>query len=180
MGNGKNKPQTVNNINQLNLEIDYDKLAEAIVKAQERAKDKTSDSSKDGKTKFFPAIWRILKGEKSEDGRFLSAPFAVIISCLYRFIAILGLIAAVLLGVATVMAIGKVSWQGWNILSNVLAIIFVIAVTMTVFLYMLMFWGAANDVKHEKDKNYVISVFSGLVSVAALIVAIIALYKGVG
>ena len=78
------------------------------------------------------------------------------------------------------MAIGKVSWQGWNILSNVLAIIFVIAVTITVFLYMLMFWGAANDVKHEKDKNYVISVFSGLVGVAALIVAIIALYKGVG
>ena len=30
----KGKPQVINNIQELNLEIDYDKLAEAIVKSQ--------------------------------------------------------------------------------------------------------------------------------------------------
>ena len=32
----------------------------------------------------------------------------------------------------------------------------------------------------EKDRNYIISVFSGIVSFAALIVALVALFKGVG
>ena len=34
MAKKKDKPQVINNIQELNLEIDYDKLAEAIVKAQ--------------------------------------------------------------------------------------------------------------------------------------------------
>ena len=82
--------------------------------------------------------------------------------------------------IATVLALRQVPWQGWNIASNIVGILFAILVSVTVLLYMVIFWGAANDVKHEKDKNYVISVFSGLVSVAALIVAVVALFKGVG
>ena len=176
----KEKAAVVNNIKELNLEIDYDKLAEAIVKAQEKAKDEKTKSGTNGKPRFFSAIWRIIKGEKSKDGRFLSAPFALIISLLYRAIAIFGLIAIVVLCVATGMSAVKVSWKGWSILANIFVIGIMLVVSVTIFLYMLLFWGAANDVKHEKDKNYVVSVFSGLVSVAALIVAIIALYKGVG
>ena len=36
MAKKKDKPQIINNIQELNLEIDYDKLAEAIVKAQQK------------------------------------------------------------------------------------------------------------------------------------------------
>ena len=50
-----------------------------------------------------------------------------------------------------------------------------IALLFSLFLYLIVFWGAANDVEQEKDKNYVINVFTGLVSLAALIVAIFAL-----
>ena len=35
MGKKKDKPQVINNIQELNLDIDYDKLAEAIVKAKQ-------------------------------------------------------------------------------------------------------------------------------------------------
>lgn len=38
----KDKPQVINNIQELNLEIDYDKLAQAIVKAQEKREDKNN------------------------------------------------------------------------------------------------------------------------------------------
>lgn len=176
----KEKAAVVNNIKELNLEKDYDKLAEAIVKAQEKAKDEKTKSGTNGKPRFFSAIWSIIKGEKSKDGRFLSAPFAIIISAVYRIIAIFGIIAVVLLLIATVLALRQVSWLGWNIASNIMGILFALTMSITVFLYMVLFWGAANDVRHEKDKNYVISVFSGLVSVAALVVAIIALYKGIG
>ena len=39
MAKKKDKPQVINNIQELNLEIDYDKLAEAIVKAQEKSEE---------------------------------------------------------------------------------------------------------------------------------------------
>ena len=38
MAKKKEKPQVINNIQELNLEIDYDKLAEAIVKANKKEK----------------------------------------------------------------------------------------------------------------------------------------------
>ena len=37
MAKKKDKPQVINNIQELNLDIDYDKLAEAIVKAKKRS-----------------------------------------------------------------------------------------------------------------------------------------------
>ena len=44
MAKKKDKPQVVNNIQELNLEIDYDKLAESIVKAQERSENEANRS----------------------------------------------------------------------------------------------------------------------------------------
>ena len=44
----------------------------------------------------------------------------------------------------------------------------------------LIFRCIANEIRAEKDRNYIVSVFSGLVSFAALIVALVALFKGVG
>lgn len=40
MAKKKDKPQVINNIEEINLEIDYDKLAEAIVIAQEKTNKK--------------------------------------------------------------------------------------------------------------------------------------------
>ena len=37
-----------------------------------------------------------------------------------------------------------------------------------------------NKIETEKDRNYIISVFSGIVSFAALIVALVVLFKEVG
>ena len=178
MAGGKCKQTTINNINQLNLEIDYDKLAEAIVKAQEKAKIK--DNKPAEKVKFFPAIWKILKGESSKGGRFLSEPFKLIICSIYRTIAVVGFILLLLFDVAFGIELTKLSWQGWQIGINIIAVLILLAASISLFLYMLIFWGAANDIKHEENKEYVINVFSGLVSVAVLVVAIVALLKGIG
>ena len=37
-----------------------------------------------------------------------------------------------------------------------------------------------NEIDKEKDRNYIVDVFSAIVSFAALIVALVALLKGVG
>ena len=39
MAKKKSNPTVVNNIESVNMEIDYDKLAEAIVKAQQKAEE---------------------------------------------------------------------------------------------------------------------------------------------
>ena len=44
--------------------------------------------------------------------------------------------------------------------------------------YSLVLWRAAKEVNTEKDRNYIIALFSGVVSFAALIVALVALVKG--
>ena len=46
MSKKKDKPQVINNIEEINLEIDYDRLAEAIVAAQEKESKKNEDKSK--------------------------------------------------------------------------------------------------------------------------------------
>ena len=46
MSKKKDKPQVVNNIEEINLEIDYEKLAEAIVIAQEKESKKSEEKSK--------------------------------------------------------------------------------------------------------------------------------------
>lgn len=171
------KATVINNISQLNLEIDYDRLAKAIIKAQRTSEERASKSLKEAKLSLFQSILQILKGKKSSDGRFLVAPFAVIVSVVYRMIFIVGLIALILLAVAMVQSLASASWQGWAIVGNIIVIILGIAILFTLFLYLIVFWGAANDVEQEKDKNYVINVFTGLVSLAALIVAIVALNR---
>ena len=74
------------------------------------------------------------------------------------------------------------------------AMIFVVIVQATNFQYLfsyiilavlfpmlsLIMRGIANEIGREKDKNYIIAAFSGIVSFVALIVALIALFKGVG
>ena len=46
MAKKKDNPQVINNIQELNLEIDYNKLAEAIVKAQEKSENEANKSKK--------------------------------------------------------------------------------------------------------------------------------------
>ncbi len=50
-------------------------------------------------------------------------------------------------------------------------------VFVIVFLYMVLFLGAANDMENEKDKDYVMNVFTGLVSIAALVISIITISR---
>ena len=55
-----------------------------------------------------------------------------------------------------------------------------IACVFVIFLLSWILWKSAKEIETEKDRNYIISVFSGIVSFAALIVALVALFKGVG
>ena len=158
MAKKKDKPQIINNIAELNLEIDYDKLAESIVKAQEK-----SENEANGKKKFT------------------SGTFAMITSLAFRGVAILGWLIALATPIAIINMAKSFVWVEVNaIVGNVFSIAFAVALFIVLVLYSFLLWKSAKEIETEKDRNYIISVFSGIVSFAALIVALVALFKGVG
>ena len=158
MAKKKDKPQVINNIQELSLEIDYDKLAEAIVKAQEKS-----------------------ENEANRTKKFTSGTFTMIISLAFRGVAILGWLIALATPVAIINMAKSFMWNEVNtVMSNVFSIAFAVALFVVLLLYSFLLWKSAKEIETEKDRNYIISVFSGIVSFAALIVALVALFKGVG
>lgn len=168
--------------NYINNEIDYDKLAEAIVKAQKQAEEeqykeetKTKITIKD----YIKAIGLILKNKSDTKGNLTASIFVLLISMTFRFIAFTGFSFA-LTGVIVAIKCILHGIDVGNIALWVISAIGLIILSVFIFLYSVIIWGASNEVEKEKDKNYIVSVFSGIVSFAALIIAVIALVKGVG
>ena len=157
MAKKKEKPQVINNIQELNLEIDYDKLAESIVKANSK-----------------------LDAEANKSKKFTSGMFSISVFVILRVIALLGWIIAFALLIGSINTFIEMSWNDFSTISgNIFQIIYSITITVLLVLYPLMLWKSAKEIETEKDRNYIISVFSGIVSFAALIVALVALFKGV-
>ena len=158
MAKKKDKPQVINNIKELNLEIDYDKLAEAMVKVQGNTSNEYAKS------------------------KYLSAALVSLISIAFKGVAIALLPTIIIMVIAIQnVAITTMQWDGvLSIIGNIamLAIFALFAFVMGIFAKLL--WKSAKELENERDRNYIISVFSGIVSFAALIVALVALFKGVG
>lgn len=158
MAKKKDKPQVINNIQELNLEIDYDKLAEAIKKAEARG-----------------------NCDDNKKSRHISGAFATLLTLLFYGLSIFGWI----LSVGALFAIhnlwDSLKWDNFaNIFGSVNTIACILAIMAVLALYSILLWKSAKEIEREKDRNYIISVFSGIVSFAALIVALVALFKGVG
>lgn len=164
-------------INNYNNDIDYDKLAQAIIKAQnQQIKDKDIPEEKIG---FFKGIWLILSNKKDTNGMFTMSLFSMFTSLLFKVIAIIGFVLGPIIIVVTICSTIELIKTGNNIFFTILTAIAFIAVSIFIMVFMVIVWGASNEIDKEKDRNYVISVFSSIISLVALIVAIIALLKGV-
>ena len=171
MAKKKDKPQVINNIQELNLEIDYDKLADAIAKAQEKSKSKPIK-----KICFWKSVWLIIRNKEPQNGMKTAYMLAEVMAGMFNIIAIIG---AALFAIIICFSILELDW-GPGILNYISQGISVGALLFASFAISLLFRGIANEIRAEKDRNYIISVFSGIVSFAALIVALVALFKGVG
>jgi predicted neutral ceramidase superfamily lipid hydrolase len=151
----KKKETQVVNVQNLNLEIDYDKLADAMVRSLN-----TSEKEKDVRTHV------------------LTSSMAVFLAVLFGVIFVALVFMAILVGVAYFNAITTDSWiamttnMQWSVSIILwLAIIVMVSAAIVMLLSAIEIW-------KEKDKNYILSAFSGIVGFAALIVALIALVRG--
>ena len=148
----KNEKKYIN-INEVNIEIDYDKLAEAIVTAQEKQTVQYSITREWMKTLLIPVFWGI-----------------AILTGLFG-------IAFMWQGGKTFLEAVQKGLGGCFLDTCVGGAGFVIGLF---FIAVAMLTGAsAKEVDKEKDKNFVVAVFSGIVSLVALVVSLIALIQGV-
>ena len=142
------------NVTIIHNEIDYDKLAEAIVRAQA---DKEEPKS-----------------------RATSITFAKMISVFFKGMAIISIPTACILSFCVWNILNElwVATGFWKIVWYFVETLLSFGVGFVIGIFAYLFWKSANEIKEEKDKHYVVAVFSGLVSFAALIVALVALIKG--
>lgn len=183
MAKKKDKPQVINNIQELNLEIDYDKLAEAIVKAI-NAKDASSEEMqtkpKVGIINFFRVVYYIVFNRRKTNGTMTSTLMGGMLSFAFNGLALFGLFTLICSIICFVAMLTGFVWTADAILNNVVSIIYSLLIVLIVAIISLFFRGCANEMNIEKDRNYIVAVFSSIVSFAALIVALVALFKGVG
>ena len=141
------------NINEVNIEIDYDKLAAAIVAAQEKQTSQYSVTREWMKTLVVPVFWGI-----------------AIITGLFG-------IAFVWQGGRTFVEALQQSATGWLMEACVGGTGFIVCLFLVTVA--ILTGASAKEVDKEKDKNFVVAVFSGIVSLVALVVSCIALILGV-
>lgn len=146
MAKKKDKPQVINNIQELNLEIDYNKLAEAIVKATKKEAPQQSNMKHRG---TILGLFNILV---------YTTPIILILK------ALIGL------------------WSNCfqaaypEIITNI--IMCTVLTVSGIFISFLL--GSAMKETLSDTEEQIVSHFNTNISVAALIVALVALFKGVG
>lgn len=183
MAKKKDKKQTINNIQQLNIEIDYEKLGETIKNAISNDREEKVDTSKLQKATlkdWFTVIKLIITNKADTKGKMTPVLLSMIVGVFFNVLSVLfalGGVASLVLGIAGIIDLIIVP----ELISEYIIYIIVGFPTSLLFLiFALLLRASANEFDKEKDRNYIISVFSGIVSFAALIVALVALFKGVG
>ena len=139
------------NITIVNNEIDYDKLAEAIVKANTKQQEQYSPSREWMKYILIPIFWGV---------------------------AILSGILAIAMFISLCQNITSVFASGT--LTEIAAFLFEFLITFFTAGFCVFSIVTAKEIDKENDRTYIASMFSIIVAIAALVVALVALLKGVG
>jgi len=148
----KSSRRIINNIDEVNIEIDYDKLADAIVKASEKQTQQHSVSREWMKYIMHFVFWGL---------------------------AIISGILAIICFVYSGGIIINIESSSTPTDLNKLFIAFLVLI-IGLFLLSVCFFTifSAKEINTETDRNYIASLFSNVVALVALIVSLVALVKG--
>lgn len=127
----------------------------------------------------FRLIWDVIRNRENTEGYFIKTTFVLLMEYLLNvFFILLGLLS--IIGVySTIREIFVLNWDSISLcIVNVVIIALLLIFCIVVFLFAILLKGFANDIGREKDKDYIVAIFSGIVSFIALIVAVIALLRG--
>lgn len=153
----KKDEETKVNIEKVNIEIDYDKLAEVIVKPKEivNAEQVTNNGTKSNTVSSF---------------------FAAIISIVFGLLGAFSVLMAIGGVISFFQYLPKSIWTNCDAIINSINQILVYLILIIIFVvFAFLSFSSIKEIMREKDRNYIVSVFSALTSLVALIVAFIAL-----
>ena len=187
MAKKKNNQTVINNIGSVNMEIDYDKLAEAIVNAQQKVEKHKKNQELQFETECkklsvretFMIILAIITNKAKSNGTMTSGFLGGLMSIFFNFLAIFGVVLLVVLFTAGFIAIKDFAWTWETFNTNIFLILLnIIAIVITAIIS-FTFRAVANEIDKEKDRNYIISVFSAVVAFVALVISVVDVVKGV-
>ncbi|MDR1629159.1 MAG: hypothetical protein LBS36_02965 [Oscillospiraceae bacterium] len=167
------KPNTTPHL--LPVNIDYDKLAEAFINAQEQRKEKSMEKSSK-KIGFFKGVWLILQGKNDTQDRMTMGFMAILLTVLFKTISIIGFLSVPISAYVIIKQMLAMTWTiGWNLMENIIGIILFASFLFIIFIFSVLIWGASKEIEKSEDKHFVVAVFSGIISLVALIISLIAL-----
>ena len=175
---GKRKQKTTSQIENVHIDIDYDKLTVAIAKAIQKSEKDEEKSDQQLPENNWKLFWKNI-GDiifNKSDRPFFSDILVILIQTIFNVFAL----ACVFLVLIHCCYIGRRIWDflQYPLLDNLLFLAERILLVLVFGFVALVMRGSANDISREGDKNYIVSVFSCLVSLVALVVSFIALFKG--
>lgn len=135
------------------------------------AKVKKQDEPK--KINTAKAIWQLLIGKKETNGNAVPSYFALLVDLIFKTLAAF----CVILFCFTIIAIFDLFETKMPFLWILSSFVFYILLALIFVLFFVMYLVMGREIREETDKNYIVSVFSALVSFAALVVAFVALVK---
>lgn len=143
-----------NEVTYITNEIDYDKLAEAMVKALNN------------------------NAENAPQKTYTSKMLGNICSIIFRIIGAFGIAILIMLIIGIFMHFNISQYVTDNgIFNTVFFLIFYVFLCAIIGVLSFFLLKSAGEIEIETDKNYIVSLFSSLVCVAALIVSLIALFQ---
>lgn len=149
-------------------------VCNGIIQADEIVNPTKPEGEKIG---FWKAVRLIIRGKGSENSSFATVLLSSVLSIGFNILFGLGMFVLAAAICATIKLGVGMTWECAYIFNNVVTLAFMALICILLFLISIMFRGAANDIKCEKDRNYIVSLFSGIVSFVALVISVIALYQ---
>ena len=154
-----------------------DALTEAMLRVEKEKERKKLeekppvDNSQQQKIAIWKTLWMIICNKENQKGDKTAILFSDIMASLFNFFAICSILFFVIM---VYTAICLLEWHA-DILTNLVQGFFVFVLLVMALAIALIFRVIANDIKAEKDRNYIVTLFFGFISLASLIVAVVEL-----
>lgn len=157
--------------------VGKDELTDALTEAMLRV-----EEEKERKRIEVKKAEEEAKEQERNKFSFINQAFSFWISIVFRILSPLCImIALFVLGFSIHFATNIAEWVSWtNWIANIVTIAFLLIFVAFLFVYGIILWKAGREIEREKDRNYTIAVFSGIVSLAALIIAFLTYIREVG
>ncbi len=130
-------------------------------------------NTKAEKVGFWKAVGLIIINREPKTGQTTAFLLAEVLAYIFNAIAIVG--AAILL-ICLKATFCDLDWSGEcrkNVIQGFIAAILLVGIGVV----SLIFRAMANDIKAEKDRNYIVNLFFGFAGFASLIIALFTFFK---